>query len=138
MPSDPARRELTEALEQLLGPRNTATLMESLPPQPWDELATKRDLERAVTDLRGELRGHMGELRGEMGELRGEMGELRGEMGELRGEMGELRGEMGEFRGEVMELRAEVRSLTPKLLVASLGSSATLMGFVLAAAALMR
>src|SRR6266540_2054835 len=124
MPSDPARRELTEALEQLLGPRNTATLMESLPPQPWDELATKRDLERAVTDLRGELRGHMGELRGEMGELRGEMGELRGEMGELR--------------GEVMELRAEVRSLTPKLLVASLGSSATLMGFVLAAAALMR
>ena len=117
MPSDPARRELTEALEQLLGPRNTATLMESLPPQPWDELATKRDLERAVTDLRGELRGHMGEL---------------------RGEMGELRGEMGEFRGEVMELRAEVRSLTPKLLVASLGSSATLMGFVLAAAALMR
>ena len=66
------------------------------------DLATRTDLQTAVTQLRAETAELGSQLRSEMAELRsdlhGEMAELRGE---LRGEMAELRSEMGELSGEV-------------------------------------
>ncbi|MCY3661268.1 MAG: hypothetical protein OXH28_00410 [bacterium] len=86
-------------------------LIERLPPD-WEQLATKTDLARLGTELRGE----MAELRGEMAELRGEMGELRGE---LRGGMAELRGEMAtlgaDLGGKIMTLAAAMESMEGRL-----------------------
>ncbi|MGH9185025.1 MAG: hypothetical protein ACRD0U_04280 [Acidimicrobiales bacterium] len=131
MPYDDDRRHLADRLEGVLGDRAATTLMSHLPPVPWTELATRSD----ITGVRGEI----AELRGEVREFRGEMrefkGEVRGEMSELRGEMAELRGEMAELRGEMAGLRAEIRGLTPRLALASLGTSGALFGLVAAAVA---
>jgi hypothetical protein len=43
------RHELLQRLEELLGSEHAATLMEHLPPDRWNELATKADLERFAT-----------------------------------------------------------------------------------------
>jgi len=43
------RHELLQRLEQLVGPEHAATLMEHLPPDRWNELATRADLERFAT-----------------------------------------------------------------------------------------
>ena len=79
-------------------------LIERLPPD-WEQLATKTDLARLGTELRGE----MAELRGEMGELRGE---LRGGMAELRGEMATLGADLG---GKIMTLAAAMESMEGRL-----------------------
>ncbi|MCU1483546.1 MAG: hypothetical protein JWN67_292 [Actinomycetia bacterium] len=52
--SDPHR--LHNRLEQLLGPEDAATLMEHLPPDEWNQLATKDDLRTAIDGLRQEMR----------------------------------------------------------------------------------
>ena len=70
-----------------------------------DAPVTKRDLDQAMGELRGEMGELRGELRGEMAELRGE---LRGEMSELRGEMAELRGEMAGLRGEMATMKTDL------------------------------
>lgn len=44
-----ARYELSERLAEVLGPAPAGTLMASLPPSRWDQLATKQDLERFAT-----------------------------------------------------------------------------------------
>ena len=112
-PSKAQRLQLYEELVKKFGDEPAMTLMESLPPVDWHELATKDDLaaleervnarfevvdDRIDTGLAG-VRGEVTALRVELGAridtglagVRGEIGELRGEM---RGEIGELRGEM--------------------------------------------
>lgn len=44
MADEAARHELRQALSSALGAEQAATLMEQLPPVPWDQLATKDDL----------------------------------------------------------------------------------------------
>jgi hypothetical protein len=51
--------------------------------------ATRSDLARLETALRGEI----GSVRSEIGSVRSEIGTLRGEIGTLRGEIGTLRAE---------------------------------------------
>ena len=77
------RRLVFEKLEQSFGERAADLIMEMLPHQAHDELATRSDMAATTTMLRGE----MSELRGEMAEIRGEMAEIRGEMAELRAEV---------------------------------------------------
>ena len=48
-PNDPRRHELLRKLQELLGNDLAAALMESLPPDRWDHLATKADLEAFAT-----------------------------------------------------------------------------------------
>ena len=48
-PNDPRRHELLRKLQELLGHELAAALMESLPPDRWDHLATKADLEAFAT-----------------------------------------------------------------------------------------
>ena len=79
-------------------------LIERLPPD-WEQLATKTDVARLGTELRGE----MAELRGEMGELRGE---LRGGMAELRSEMATLGADLG---GKITALAAAMESMEGRL-----------------------
>ena len=59
------RHRLHVRLEQLLGAEDAATLMEHLPPSPWDDLATKGD----IRSLRDEMRGLCDDLRADMARL---------------------------------------------------------------------
>lgn len=94
------RFTLYEMMRSAWGEPLATALVEHLPPMAPADIATRHDLDRLATQLRGE----MAELRGEMAELRGE---LRGEMAELRGEMSAIRAEV---LGGLAELRAEFRS----------------------------
>lgn len=49
------RYRLHRKLEETLGDEEAATLMEHLPPYPWDKLAMKEDVKRAAEDLRREV-----------------------------------------------------------------------------------
>lgn len=49
------RYHLHRKLEETLGHEEAATLMEHLPPYPWDKLAMKEDVKRAAEDLRREV-----------------------------------------------------------------------------------
>ena len=64
------RHELFVKLQQVLGADEAATLMESLPPDRWDELATKADVHRLseTLELRMESLEHrlVGVFRGEL------------------------------------------------------------------------
>ena len=65
------------------------------------DLATRTDLQTAVTQLRAETAELGSQLRSEMAELRVD---LRGEIAELRSEMGELRGEVSLEMARFMRL----------------------------------
>ncbi len=63
------RLRLRERLNQVLGEREAAVLMESVPPVKYDELATKQDLSL----LRDEMGVDMREVRTEIRELRADL-----------------------------------------------------------------
>ncbi len=90
-----------------------------------ENIATKVDLERAVDELRGEIKDSEGRLRGEIGAqgvtLRGEIGAqgvtLRGEIEDqgkaLRGEMRDVEGRLrGEMKGMEDRMTVGLRSHT--------------------------
>lgn len=52
------RHRLHRRLDELLGPEDAATLMEHLPPNEWNQLATKAD----ISELRQELRDFEGRI----------------------------------------------------------------------------
>ena len=72
-------------------------LIERLPPD-WEQLATKTDLARLGTELRGEMAGLGAELRGEMAELRGEMVTLGTDLG---GKITTLAAAVGAMEGRI-------------------------------------
>ncbi len=136
-----ARLDLRLRLIDVLGETPAATLMQSVPPLPYDDLAKKTDIDVAVRDLRSETATLSTELRGEMAtlstDLRGEMAtlssELRGEMAtlstDLRGEMlglkTELRGDMVGLRGDIsLELARHLRITVVANFVSILGAVA--------------
>ena len=115
--SERERHELATRLEELLGADQAATLMEHLPPVPWDALARQEDLLALRSDV-DELRGEVDGLRTEVGGLRTEVDGLRTEVGGLGRRVNAVEGELRELRGtvartndridhlaEVMELR---------------------------------
>ena len=97
--SDRDRLNLYQKLDEFLGTEEANTLMEHLPPVPWNEVATKSDLNALGVALRSDIDALGTQLRVEMAatttELRSEMAamgkELRSEMQmmgtELRAEM---------------------------------------------------
>ena len=120
--SEEERLALLSRLTETLGADAARTLMESLPPTHWDQIATKDDLraleERLVHKFTGEMHKITGEFAkingrvdGEFGKVYGELANVRGEIKEVRGEVKEVRGEVKEVRGEVRELRGEIKEL---------------------------
>ena len=135
--SEEERLALLNRLTETLGADAARTLMESLPPTHWDQIATKDDLraleERLVhkftsemhkftsemhkftgefAKINGRVDGEFGKVYGELANVRGEIKEVRGEVKEVGGEVRELRGEIKEFRGSIsLEISKQTRTL---------------------------
>ena len=114
--SEQLRHQLYSKLEQVLGRDEAAALIEYFPPQGWNDVARRADLDAAASDLRSEMRAQFTEMRGDIAGLRGELheqlGSVRAEIGDVRAELheqiGSVRGEIGGLRGEMGSLRAEL------------------------------
>jgi hypothetical protein len=65
-PSEAARLKLYDEARNVFSEQAADTLMESLPPIPYPDLATKADLERLGTILRTELQVGLAEFRTEL------------------------------------------------------------------------
>ena len=61
-----ARHQLRQRLTEVLGPDEASTLMASLPPSGYAELATKTDLRRVKEELELKIDATKQELRAEM------------------------------------------------------------------------
>ena len=156
--SEQLRHQLYSKLEQLLGRDEAAALIDYFPPQGWNDVARKGDLDgtlavlrsdlrdqgsalRAeIADLRAELHDQIGGVRGEIGGVRGEIGDLRAELheqiGGVRAEIGDLRAELheqiGGVRAEIGSLRAEMRTQTRSLFLSLVGLQITGAGIAVA------
>ncbi len=62
-----SRHELHLKLEQVLGPKSAAILMEHLPPAGWGEVATRRDLDHLREELTSRIEASEQRLRAEFG-----------------------------------------------------------------------
>lgn len=71
-----ARHHLFRKLEDLLGPDDATTLMDSLPTGGWETVTTKDDLAATRNDLRTEIQSLRGEIQVLGAELRQEMAEM--------------------------------------------------------------
>lgn len=89
---DPRRLDLHQRLAEVLGTEHATTLMDSLPPVPWLELATRQD----VQDLRDEM------------DLRFDRVDLRFDRIDHRFEQVESRFELIDHRFEQIDSRFEL------------------------------
>ena len=131
--SESERLALREKLAEALGSETAGNLMEHIPPERWDELATKSDLRQMadqLTDkmatkddlrqladkmatkddlrqmadlLRKEEQADLKQLRGEMHE---QFGKMREESGSLHKELGKMHEQFGKMREESGSLQA--------------------------------
>lgn len=112
------RHELYNDLERAIGERSAGTLMTSLPPVEWGDLATKADLDAGLASVRTDMASEFKLVRLEMAQLGTELRAEIGQLGtELRAEMTEVRGEMNagftlvqkDFSALSTQVAAEVR-----------------------------
>ena len=120
--SEKVRWALMRRLIEVLGEEEAETLMESLPPVVWSQLATKDDLAALEERLRAEMNG-------QFAQLRGEFAELKGEFAELKGEFAELKGDLAEFKGEVA---LQLARLTRTMVFTFIGVSVAMLGVMVA------
>ena len=125
-PSRAQRLQLYEELVKKFGDEPAMTLMESLPPVDWHELATKDDLaalEERVNARFEVVDARFDALRVELGAridtglagVRGEVAGVRGEVAELRGEMSVMNARFEVVDARLDALRTEVRVEISKL-----------------------
>jgi hypothetical protein len=81
-----ARHALLLRLQEVLGEKDAATLMEHLPPDRWNELVTKDDLTPVQADLSA-VRSDVGVLKSDVGVLKSDVGELKTELADTQHEM---------------------------------------------------
>jgi hypothetical protein len=99
--NDRDRLDLYRRLDEVLGTEEANTLMEHLPPVPWNEVATKSDVTASEVAVRTDLEAASSRLRSEMQTMGKELCREMQAMGtELRSEMQAMR----------FELRAEMLS----------------------------
>lgn len=116
-----ARQHMFQKLDEALGSEAAGTVMEHLPPVPWNELATKQDIAQLAVTTKKDLDHLAASTRKDLEQLEERMS-LRLERSEER--------LVGAFRGELM---TAVTAQTRAMLFALVTSLVTLGGFMLAA-----
>lgn len=103
-PSDPERLALYEKMTELLGSDRADTLMESLSPVSWDQMATKADLAAMAAEMNGrfaKIDGQFATLDGRFAEIDGRFTAIEGRFAKIDGRFDELRGEMRAMEGRM-------------------------------------
>ena len=96
------RLTLLSRLTEAIGADAARTIMESLPPMQWDQLATKDDLKALEERLVARFNGEFAKINGEFAKIYGEMS---GEFAKVRGEIKDLRGSIS------LEISKQTRTL---------------------------
>jgi len=123
-----SRQSLVRKLEGVLGPEDALTLMASLPPLPWSDLATKKDLE----DLRLATKKDLEDLReGTKRDLEGLEERVNLRMDSLGAT---LRGEMKDLSRELtLTMVTTFQAQTRTLMIGLVGTMIAFGGVVLGA-----
>ncbi len=116
-------------LIEVLGEEEAETLMESLPPVVWSQLATKDDLAALENRLRAEMKGEFALLRGEFVELKGELTGIDGELTKIDGKFAGIDGKFAELRGEIA---LQLARLTRTMVVTYISVSVAMLGVMVA------
>jgi hypothetical protein len=149
MPDERSRLKVVQALSEKLGPEVAAALMECVPPFPWTDIVTKRDLvelearmslrfqivETKFGALETKLDGRLDALEGK---LDGRLDALETKLdGRLEGFEGKLDGRLEGFEGKFEGLEGRLTALIQDKLSAQnrgllLVASAAIIGSVVA------
>ena len=100
-PSDPERLALYDRMTELLGPERADTLMESLPPISWDQIATKADLAVLKTEIDSRFTEIDAKIDGGFAKIDGQFTAISAEFTAIIAEFTALRGEMEGMKGRI-------------------------------------
>jgi polyhydroxyalkanoate synthesis regulator phasin len=96
-----ARHELLLRLQQVLGDKEAATLMEHLPPDRWPELVTKSDL--------SPLRADVAVLKSDVAVLKSDVAVLTTDVAVLKTDVAVLKTDVAVLKTDVVDLRHEMQ-----------------------------
>lgn len=109
MPTSESKRlALREKLAEALGSETAGTLMEHIPPERWDELATKTDLRQMADLLRKERQADLKQLQGKMHEQFGKMHE---QFGKVHEQFGKVHKEVGTMQARSAEQQTQLTAM---------------------------
>ena len=100
------RLALIQRLTEVLGEEEAATIMESLPPTYWQNIATKDDVRASEERLRTEFSGEFAKVQAQFDKINGKFTEVDGKFTKIEGEFALVRGEMEKNKGEIALLIA--------------------------------
>ncbi|MCY3862444.1 MAG: hypothetical protein OXG67_10840 [bacterium] len=122
------RWALMRRLIEVLGEEEAETLMESLPPVVWHQIATKDDLAALEERLRAEMNTRFAEFKSELAGLRGEFAEFKSE---FCGELAALKVELADQKGE---WKTELARSTRTVVLSFVGVAVAMLGAMVALA----
>jgi hypothetical protein len=138
------RADLLARMSVLLGSEHAATLMESLHPRPWSELATKDDLVPIRDDI-ALLKSDVSVLRSDVAGLKTDVAVLKTDLTGLREDVNRRLDHLGETlelrfasQGDRLEalLRERIDAQTKVLVFSLMGAVLTAAGIAIGSAAL--
>ena len=128
--SEGQRLALLNRLCEVLGEKEANTLMDSLPPVYWEQLATKADLTASEQRLGNEMRSGFAKVYGELHSLRTE---TAAEFAKVYGELHSLRTETAaEFKSVRSEMALQFARQTRTMVFTMLGLAVPILGTILA------
>ena len=139
--SEGQRLALLNRLCEVLGEEEANTLMDSLPPVYWDQLATKGDLAASEQRLGNEMRSEFAKVYSELHSLRTETAaefknfrtETAAEFAKVYGELHSLRTETAaEFKSVRSEMALQFARQTRTMVFTMLGLAVPILGTILA------
>ncbi|MCY4163542.1 MAG: hypothetical protein OXE93_04920 [bacterium] len=124
---DRRRLALMLRLNEVLGEEEASTIMESLPPTIWQNIATKDDLNDLADRLCAQFDSKFAKVDAEFAKVDGEFAKVNakvdGGFAKVDAEFALIRGEMEKNKGEIMQMMA---SQTRTIILALTGFAVTI------------